>query len=134
VAICGYAIWGPNIFCDLRICDLLTQIFCGLKTPANLQKKFFIFLLTNTYIEYSNSNFYQIKDSAKQTCSRLLDSFKKERRLIFSVLWWKICGFAICGLAQQQNLRICNLGINQKKFADSHISEIYNCRLSPRIC
>ena len=36
----------------------------------------------------------------------------------------RIWGFAICGLAHQQNLRICNLLINQKKFADSHISEI----------
>jgi hypothetical protein len=44
--------------------------------------------------------------------------------LILSVLWWKICGFAICGLALHQNWRICNLRINEKKFADSHISEI----------
>ena len=35
---CG-AIWricGPNIFCNLLICDLRTQIFCGLKTSTNL--------------------------------------------------------------------------------------------------
>ncbi len=58
-------------------------------------------------------------------------------QIFLSVLWWKICGFAVCVLAHQQNLQICNLRINQKKFADSYISEnlrICNCRLRPRIC
>jgi hypothetical protein len=37
--------------------------------------KFFIFLFTNTYLKCSNSNLYQIKNSANQTCNQLLDSF-----------------------------------------------------------
>jgi hypothetical protein len=45
---------------------------------------------------------------------------------MFSSLFLMVenCGFAICGLVHQQNLRICNLQINLKKFVDSHISEI----------
>jgi hypothetical protein len=39
--ICGFAICRPNIFCDLWICDLLTQIICELKTYANLQILYF---------------------------------------------------------------------------------------------
>jgi hypothetical protein len=45
VAICGFAICGPNNFCNSQICDLLTQIFCRLKTPANLQKNYLLFCL-----------------------------------------------------------------------------------------
>ncbi len=41
----GFAICRPNIFLDSRICDLLTQTFCGLKTPANLQKNSLFFCL-----------------------------------------------------------------------------------------
>jgi hypothetical protein len=37
VAICGSVIWGPNIFCNLQICDLRSQLFCGLKTFTNPQ-------------------------------------------------------------------------------------------------
>ena len=113
VAICSFSNFGPNIFCNFQICDLLTQICCGLKTSANLQILYF--LLTNTYLKCSNSNFYERKNSAKQTSRQLIDSFAikggnfVERCLILSVLWWKICGFAICGLAHQQNLQICNL-------------------------
>jgi hypothetical protein len=41
-----------------------------------------------------------------------------------------ICRFAICGLGDQRNLRICDLQINHCKFADLrfadwHTSEIY---------
>jgi hypothetical protein len=104
-AICIFAIYRPNIFCNFQICDLLTQIFAGLKLLQIC--KFFIFLLTNTYLKCSNSNFYQIKNSAKQTSSWLLDGFAikgmnfLKRCAILSVFWWKICGFAICGLAQR---------------------------------
>jgi hypothetical protein len=31
-----FAICGPNIFCDLRICDLLTQIYYAPTTSAKL--------------------------------------------------------------------------------------------------
>jgi hypothetical protein len=55
-----FAICGPKFFADLK----LPQI-----------RKFFTFLLTNTYLKCSNSNFYKIKNSAKQTCSRFLDIF-----------------------------------------------------------
>ncbi len=57
--------------------------------------------------------------------------------LILSVFQWKICGFAICGLAHQQNLRICNLGIKQKKICGlTYLRnlQICDCGLSPRIC
>ncbi len=50
----------------------------------------------------------------------------KKRCLFLSVLWWKICGFAIYGLANQQNLRICNL-----QFA---VQSKEICGLSLRIC
>jgi hypothetical protein len=41
----------------------------------------------------------------------------------------QICGFAICGLGYQGNLRICDLRINHYKFVDLrfaewHISEL----------
>ncbi len=123
------------IFClsgNLRICNLQVQYFlqffylqfadpnfCGLKTSTNLQ--IFIFLLTNTYLKCSISNFYQIKNSAKQTCSWLLDSYAIKggnflKRMFNSLsLMVKNLQFAawltnnICGFA------ICNLQINQKE-------------------
>ncbi len=108
-AICGFAICWPKFVADLKLLQIC---------------KFFIFLLINTYLKCLNPSFY-IKNSAKKTCSSLLDSsaieggnFKK--CLILSVFWWKICGFAICELAHQfgdetqQNLRT---HISQK-FAD----------------
>ncbi len=126
-AICEFAICWPKFIADLQ----LQQLW-----------KFFMFMLINTYLKCSTSIFYLIKNSAKQTCSWLLDSFAikggnfVKRCLILSVLKWKICRFAVCGLVHQQNLRICNLRINEKKFADSHTSEILricDCGLSPRI-
>ncbi len=36
----------------------------------------------------------------------------------------KFADLKVCGLALLRNLRICDLRINQKKFADSHTSEI----------
>ncbi len=57
-AICGFAICWPKFVADLK----LPQI-C----------KFFIFLLINTYLKCSNSNFYKIKISAQpplQICHR----------------------------------------------------------------
>jgi hypothetical protein len=48
-------------------------------------------------------------------------------------------GFAICGLGHRRNLRICDLKIDQKKFAnskfaDSHTSEIcgFSIRIEPK--
>ncbi len=93
--------------CDnLLICNLRTQyflrsadlqfadpIFCDLKLPQSC-KKIFIFLLTNTYLKCSNSNFYQIKDSAKQTCIYFLIVLKR----MFNSLCLMV-----------ENLRICNL-------------------------
>ncbi len=121
-------ICGPNIFCNLRICDLLTQIYCGPATSGIW--KFCIFLLINTYLKCSNSNFYQIKNSAKQTCSWLLDSFAKKGGNFFKKMFNSLClivkNLRICNLrtGSPTNLRICILQINEKKFADSHISEI----------
>jgi hypothetical protein len=54
-----------------------STFFCELKTTANPQIHFF--LLTNTYLKCSNSKFYQIKNSAKQTCWWLLDNFAIKR-------------------------------------------------------
>jgi hypothetical protein len=116
--ICGPSAGGA--ICDLRI--------CWPKFIADLQLSqiwdFFIFLLTNTYLKCSNANFFQIKNSAKQTCSWLLDSFAIKEGNFFLNMFnslWKICRFAICGLAHQQNLGSCNLQINQKNL---HVSEI----------
>ena len=89
-AIFKFAISWPKFVADLKLLQIC---------------KFFIFLLTNTYLKFSNSNFYQIKNSAKQTSRQLLDSFAikggnfLKRCSILSVFWWKICRFAICGLA-----------------------------------
>ncbi len=100
-------ICGPNIFCNLRNCDLLTQIYCGPTISANL-----IFLLINSYLKRSNSNFYQKKNSAKQTCSSLLDSFAIKGGNFFKKMFNSLC-FIV------ENLRICNLRIvSPTKFAD----------------
>ncbi len=119
VAICGFAICGPSTF--LLFAYLI--IFADLKLPQIC--KLCIFLLINLYLKCSNLNFYSIKNLAKQTCSRLLRSLFR----LFSDLWWKICGLAICGVGHLRNLRICIWQINQKKFAelkfaDSRTSEI----------
>ncbi len=109
-------------FADLQFADPIFFVrFANPILVANLQLlqicKIFIFLFSNTYLKCSNSNFYQIKKTAKQTCNQLLDSFaikggNFKKRL--SVLWWKtcrleicsfaICGFAICG-STKRNLR-----------------------------
>ena len=62
-AICIFVICWPKFVADWK----LLQIF-----------KFFIFLLTNTYLKCSNSNFYQIKNSAKQNCSWLFCYGRRE--------------------------------------------------------
>ncbi len=73
---CGN-LWICNLrtqfFCNLRNCDLLTQICCRLTTSANLQIHYFS--ACKYMLKCSNSNFYQIKNSAKRTYSWLLDSF-----------------------------------------------------------
>ncbi len=95
-AIFKFAICRPKFVADLKLLQIC---------------KFFIFLLKNTYLKCSNSNFYQIKNSAKQTSRQLLDSFAikggnfLEICLILSVLWWKIWK-KFCGLAYLRNLRI----------------------------
>ena len=66
-------------FANFRFAD---PIFVAvLKLPQIF--KFFIFLFTNTYLKCANSNFYQIKNSAKQTCSWLLYSFAIKRGNFF---------------------------------------------------
>ncbi len=99
--------------------------------------KFFIFLLTSTFLKCSNSNFYQTKNFAKQTCSCFLDSFAikggdfLKRCLILSVL--QICNWRtgsrtkfgdlqfadqskeICGFPYLKNLRICDCGFSPGK-------------------
>ncbi len=39
-----------------------------------------------------------------------------------------MCGFAICGLAHLRNLRICNLQIDQKTFADKKFTDSHTFR------
>jgi hypothetical protein len=62
-----------------------------------------------------------MKNSAKQTCSSLLDSFaikggNKKKDVLFSLSYgWK---FADLQFADWLTKEICNLRINQKKFAD----------------
>jgi hypothetical protein len=114
-AIFGFAICWPNFVADLK----LPQI-C----------KFFIFLLTNTNLKYSNSNLYQIKNSAKQTCRWLLDSFAIKGGNSSKKMLNSLC-------LMVKNLRVFNLQTGSptefadlhfadqsKKLADSHISEI----------
>jgi hypothetical protein len=76
VAICAFVICRPNIFRKLQICIF---VICGPDFLADLKlsqiRNFFNFLLTNTFLKCSNLNFYKIKNSAKQICSRILDSF-----------------------------------------------------------
>ncbi len=114
-AISGFAICWPKYIVDLQ----LPQIW-----------KFFIFLLINTCLKCSNSNFYQIKNSAKQTCSWLLDSFAIKGGNFFKKMSNSLClivkNLQICNLrtGSPTNLQNCNLQINEKKFADSHFSEI----------
>jgi hypothetical protein len=128
VAICGFAICRPNIFCNFWICDLLTQICCGLKTSANLQILYFS--AYNTNLKYSNSNLYQIKNSAKQTCRLLLNSFAIKGGNSSKKMPTSLC-------LMVKNLRVFNLQTGSptkfadlhfadqsKKLADSHISEI----------
>ncbi len=111
-AICGFEICGPNIFCDLRI--FWPKFIADLQLPQIW--KFFIFLLANRYLKCSNSNFYQMKNSAKQTCSWLLDSFVIKGGNFFKKMFNYLClmveNLRIC------NLRICNLRIGSPtKFA-----------------
>jgi hypothetical protein len=100
-AICRYGICVPTFFADLKFSQI---------------RNFFIFLLTNTYLKCSNLIFHQIKNSAKQICCQLLVSFaikvgKKIRYFVLFVLWWKICGFAICGLLTEEIYRFADLRI-----------------------
>ncbi len=88
---------------------------------------FFIFLLSNIYLMFQ---FKLLNKEFDQTTLRptffLLERERifVNRCIIISLLWWKICGFAVCGLSHLRNLRICDLRINQKKFVDSLTSEI----------
>ncbi len=128
VAICRFAIFRPNIFWQFVDLGFADQ---NLKIPQIC--KFFIFRLTNTYLNCTNANFYLITNSAIQICSRLLDSFAIKENL-----WWEICEFAICGLAHQLNLQICNLQFADQsklicRLAYLRNLRICNCRLSPRI-
>jgi hypothetical protein len=91
-------ILGPNIFCNLQICDLRSQLFCGLKTFTNPQLLYFS---PYKYIpKCSNLNFYQIKKFCQ---TNLLPTFSKfcykgrEKKIFCS----------LCLMVQ--NLRICNL-------------------------
>jgi hypothetical protein len=96
VAIWGFANFEPNIFCNFQICNFLTQICCGQIC------KLLIFLLTNSYLKCSNSNFYQIKNSAEQTSRQLLDSFCYKGREFFKKMFNSLC-------LMVENLQICNL-------------------------
>ncbi len=75
-AICRFAICWPKFIADLQLPQIL---------------KFFIFRLINTYLKCSNSNFYQIKNSAKQTCSWTLDSFAIKGGNFFKKMFNSLC-------------------------------------------
>ncbi len=134
-------ICGPNIFCNLRICDLLTQIYCGPTTSANLK---ILYFSAYKYIpKCFNSNFYHIKNSAKQTSSWLLDSFAIKGGNFKKKIFNSLCLIV-------ENLWICNLRTGSPtKFADLQFADqwkeicglaylrsvrICDCGLSPRIC
>jgi hypothetical protein len=99
VAICGFEICGLNIFCNsqiLRFADPNLLRTCNFRKPA-----IFTFLLTNNCLKCSNSNFYQIKNSAKRTC--------------FNVKFF---------LSYGGNLRICSLRTGSPtKFADLQFAD-----------
>ncbi len=90
--ICGFAVCGPNIFCNLD-----SKFLCRLKTSANLQIPYFLKYIAK---KCSNSNFYLLKNSAKQTCSRLLDSFAVKwgnfLKKMFHSLCFMVENFWIC--------------------------------------
>jgi hypothetical protein len=116
--------WGnlqicePNIFCTLRICDLLTQIYCGPAISDKSENSLFFFLLINLYLKCSNSNFSQIKNSAKKTCSWLLDSFAIKGGNFFKKMFNSLCLIV-------ENLRICNLQIvSPTKFLDWQFADL----------
>ncbi len=48
MALRGFAICGPNHFCDMRICYLWVCDFAGLKLSQVLYAKYLPFLLTKT--------------------------------------------------------------------------------------
>jgi hypothetical protein len=128
--------------CELRTDPIFFVRFANLRFAdpifvADLQLpqicKFFIFLFTNTYLKCSNLNFYQVKNSAKQACSQVLDSFAikggnlkrdvkfslsyggKFEDLQFADLQFEDLQFAdqpkeICGIA---DLRTCGCGFKK---------------------
>jgi hypothetical protein len=81
VAICGFE--GPMFFVIYGFAICGPKFFCGLKTSANPQ------ILNFSPYKYipkrSNANFYQIKNYAKQICSRLLDSFARRESFLKNV-------------------------------------------------
>ena len=112
-AICGFAICWPKFIADLQF----RQIW-----------KFFIFLLINSYLKCSNSNFYQIKNSAKQTCRWLLDSFAIKGGNFFKKMFNSLCLIV-------ENLRIYNLRIvSPTKFADWQFADLQFVDQCKEIC
>ncbi len=111
-------------FANLRFCRHYFLQFAYPHFFANLKllqiRKFFIFLLTNTYLKCSNSKFYQIKNSAKQTCCQLSYNFAIKRGNFFKKMFNSLCLIAE-NLQTGSPTKFADL-----KFADSHISEI--CR------
>ena len=112
-AICRFAICWPKFIADLQF----RQIW-----------KFFIFLLINSYLKCSNSNFYQIKNSAKQTCRWLLDSFAIKGGNFFKKMFNSLCLIV-------ENLRIYNLRIvSPTKFADWQFADLQFVDQCKEIC
>ncbi len=98
MALCGFAIFWPILFSDLR-----TQNF---HKSANTVHT--ISPHTNS-IQYSNLNLYITQEPWKR---RLLGLFWDKVMQYFV----EICIFAICGLAYLRNLRICNCGTSLRMF------------------
>ncbi len=102
LAISRFAICGPNICCNLRTCDLRTQLFF-----ANLKLPLIHHFYPYSYMAFRCLKYYVSKENSRGKPMRIWI-----RNTYFSL---KICGFAICGLFITY-LLICDLltGIPQK--------------------
>ncbi len=115
-------------FMDLRFADPI--FFCGFKTSTNPQTHI-NFRFTNINLKCSHSNYRRLltlgtvlRQSYIEICSLKFSYVGEEiyqrqtnANLDQNTALFKICGFAICGLGHQGNLRICDL---HHKFTDSY--------------
>jgi hypothetical protein len=133
--------------CNFRICYQRTQpflaicdLFCRLKTSANPLKH--NFLLTSIGLKCSNSNSYK-----QNFTGRILAGFPMKRPTTDLTFEKKVfhprcpmvknCGFAICGMEHQKNLRICGCGLTRTNCGFARVFDWHNEHNEPknvRIC